>query len=434
MYLYLKSPNSKENTLVYIRYSPVKFKYSTSKKIHPKDWNFESRTPKVKRGRTDLNLINTQLNKYTTLLTKLLDNAELNDIEITKDYLNLEFNKVFNPNRTNTKTGKPKFLSDGVLMFINAKNKSKGKSISWNEKYHNLFVKLKLFDFYKNKTHSINKVDEDWIDEYCGFLRTLPEILDYNQTFKSKVIKFNQTVKFKLPNNGYNDNTLNRHINFLKTYLMWAIPGYIVSENKIKNPVKDYEPDNVSFTFKELFQFENVVLDSKIEKDAKAVFLAGVYSGQRVSDYSVFNETDIVNTDSGDIIVKRAEKTEHDSIIPISKKLRAILEEYNWKLPTIEEHYFNDLVRLISFKAGIRSVFKKHSYSGNVKNVRIGEKHEFVSSHTARRTFITLSLEKGMRYKTVMKITGIKNLETLLKYEKLKVEAIQESYFKIWGF
>lgn len=431
MYFYLKEPKSEKETLIYLIYSKFKFKYSTSKKIKPKDWDFNSLMPKTLKGRSDLNVIRKRLNEFTDHLNSILSLAEFNEIEITKEYLTQEFNSHFNKERAGKK--KSEFIANGVLDFIEIKNKSKGVSKSWNEKYYNLFIKLKLFDFYKKKEQGFEGINSDWIDEYSGFLRDLPNIIENNQYLKNRIEKFSQTHKFKLPSEGYLDNTLNRHINFLKTYLIWAVPNYKFSENKIVNPVKKYDPEDVYLTFEDLEKLENLKPSRESLERVRDVFLVGVYSGQRYSDYSVLNKSDIVKTSKGEIIIKKAEKTEYDSFIPISKKLRSILDKYDWKLPKISDQRFNDHIKEVGFEAKLFDTFKKFYYRGDEKRVKEGQKYEFLSTHTARRTFITLSLENGMHDKTVMKIAGIRNIETLYKYKKTTKQSIEDAYLKIWG-
>ena len=60
-------------------------------------------------------------------------------------------------------------------------------------------------------------------------------------------------------------------------------------------------------------------------------------------------------------------------------------------------------------------------------------KWEFLSSHCGRRTFVTLSLEKGMRAETVMAITGHKSYKTFKKYIKItsKVKVVEMK--QIWN-
>ena len=79
------------------------------------------------------------------------------------------------------------------------------------------------------------------------------------------------------------------------------------------------------------------------------LFLIGVYSGQRYSDYSRFNKKYI----DGDNIKIRAKKTGQFSYIPLSKKLKAILDKYDWQLKTIASQKFNIAVQDICRIAGL---------------------------------------------------------------------------------
>ncbi|GIM59841.1 Arm DNA-binding domain-containing protein [Capnocytophaga canimorsus] len=58
MYFYLKEPKSDKPTPIIIQYcSKVDkkiFKYTTGVKISPEEWDFDARSPKVKRGAVGL--------------------------------------------------------------------------------------------------------------------------------------------------------------------------------------------------------------------------------------------------------------------------------------------------------------------------------------------------------------------------------------------
>lgn len=51
-------------------------------------------------------------------------------------------------------------------------------------------------------------------------------------------------------------------------------------------------------------------------------------------------------------------------------------------------------------------------FSGSKKNLIKKQKFDLITTHTARRTFVTLSLEKGIRAEIVMDITGHKKYQT----------------------
>ena len=73
-------------------------------------------------------------------------------------------------------------------------------------------------------------------------------------------------------------------------------------------------------------------------------------------------------------------------------------------------------------------------FSGS-KRIEIRKpKCDLISTHTGRKSFITLSYEKGMSTEMIMKITGIKKWETLKKYlkvsEKAKIIKMNECWNK----
>ncbi|MGB2153774.1 MAG: hypothetical protein ACPHVX_07495 [Flavobacteriaceae bacterium] len=59
-------------------------------------------------------------------------------------------------------------------------------------------------------------------------------------------------------------------------------------------------------------------------------------------------------------------------------------------------------------------------------------KHKLIGSHTARRTFITLSSQKGVPPALIMQSTGIKSFKTLSNYIKVDKDKLNEEMFKAW--
>jgi len=59
-------------------------------------------------------------------------------------------------------------------------------------------------------------------------------------------------------------------------------------------------------------------------------------------------------------------------------------------------------------------------------------KYEFITTHVARRTFITLSLEKGMRPEVVMEISGHKDWRVFKQYIKI-VTKVKEKEMEKWN-
>ena len=433
MYFYLKNPKSINNTLIYIIFyvkaDKKNFKYSTGQNINPDNWDFENRFPKLKRGTPGKK--NKHISNVLTLYKSTLENI-LKDYETNnKKLYRLNLREIFDNEFKNEKPitileKKSTIVSESIQSFIDIKSKSKGVSRGWKNKYLNLKNKIILFDTYKNNQTHFSDLNTNWVDEYCGFLRELPILLEKPE-YLLKVKSLD--LKLKLPKSPYNDNTLNRHIIYLFTFLNWIKETCDdISLNKIKNPVKDFESDDIHLTSVEIKSIEELnSLRPSLEK-VRDLFLIGVYSGQRFSDYSVFEKSDL----QGDIIIKRSEKTERDSFIPLHTKLKLLLDKYDWKLPQISGQKFNPHIKEICRIAKITEDVKKINYTGNKKEINYIQKCDMVSSHTARRTFITLSSERGMPDHIIMKITGIRDPNTLLKYKKTNQQIMSDFVKLAW--
>ncbi|NOU60719.1 phage integrase SAM-like domain-containing protein [Marinifilum caeruleilacunae] len=411
MYFFLKEPKSDKITPIYLIYflknQNKNFKYSTNQKIHPDNWNSKSRMPVVKRGAggVELKHLGSVLAMYSDFLDEKIKEYEKLNKPLTRELLKQLFDEKF---KHKAIKGESQYLIDAIQDFIDTKNKSKGQSHSWNQKYKNLKNKLIAFETKKRRKIEFNSITQDWIDEFCGFLRVI-------------------RVK---PFKPHNDNTLHRTINFLITVLIWSETKYHnINLKTIKNPVNKYQPDDVFLTSEEVAILENISLPRKSLERVRDLFLIGVYSGQRFSDYSVFEKSDV----QGEMIIKKAEKTETESFIPLHLKLKELLDKYDWELPRISSQKFNEHIQKVCELAEFNEDIKEIIYRGTKKEVVYNPKYKMVSSHTARRTFITLSSEKGMPDHIIMKITGIRDPKTLIKYKKTSQKSVIDSMQKYWG-
>ena len=224
------------------------------------------------------------------------------------------------------------------------------------------------------------------------------------------------------------DNSLSRNLVFFKTFLNWNIKkGRAVPDDFKQVTIKKRDTDDIALTQEEINILETINLDHRLDI-YRDMFLIGVYSGQRFSDYSVFEKSDV----SKGMIIKRAKKTETNSYIPLHPKLERLLEKYNWEVKKISSQKFNKAIQQICKKAGFDDEVKKTKYQGSKKMIERFQRWEIVTSHTARRTFITLSSEKGMPDHIIMSITGIRDPKTLKKYKKLNLDSVMDQATKVF--
>ena len=118
-----------------------------------------------------------------------------------------------------------------------------------------------------------------------------------------------------------------------------------------------------------------------------------------------------------DQIVKQSEETDIQQIIPLTKLSREILERYNYKLQLFTTQSYNRLLKKMGQESGLFDAeVVLIEQRGSQKLETRKKKWECLESHTARRTFITRSITKGIPLNVIMGITGHKQIETLNKY------------------
>lgn len=189
------------------------------------------------------------------------------------------------------------------------------------------------------------------------------------------------------------------------------------------------ETDEVALSMtelEELFQFD---FKNKRLEQVRDVFVFGCTTGMRYSDYSRIGKENIRN---GQIVINTV-KQKSNLGIPLNKYSTTILEKYDYALPLISAQKFREYIKEACKKAGFNESIIKTSFIGNERIEETIPKYRMISTHTARRTFITLSLEKGMRPDIVMSITGHKSYSSFKKYIKLSKKIREDEMSKAWN-
>lgn len=129
-------------------------------------------------------------------------------------------------------------------------------------------------------------------------------------------------------------------------------------------------------------------------------------------------------------------KTKKPLIVPLNRFSKGILEKYEElaaPLPIISNQKFNKYIKELCKLAGIDDPIEIIRYKGATKQSTVYRKYEVISAHTGRKTFATLSLEKGIPAETVMKITGHADYKSFQRYVKVTEERKRNEMQKAWG-
>lgn len=402
----LKEPNSEKDTLIYLR-ARIKnddkyLKYSTGEKINPKFWNKNTSLPMSISGKTkdalEIRQISNQLSRYSNEFERICTSLEFIGIPIGLDIVKEELDKVFK----NSSIIKNDFFSI-IDLYINEKKALGQWGNASIEKYNTLSKLLKDFQESTKYTVTFNNI---------------------NQRFYVLFIQYCRDTK------KHKDNTLGRYIGFFKTFMRWAEENKHHKNSAYKTFEKmSSDTYEIALSFDELktlreYDFSK---NKKFEK-VRDVFVFGCATGMRYSDYSKVCRDHVRD----DVIYINTKKQKDNIEIPLNPISKSILEKYEYKLPLISDQKFRDYIKLACGEAGFTENVIKTSYIGAQRIDVTIPKNKLVGTHTARRTFITLSLEKGMRPEVVMSITGHKDYKSFKKYIKLSQRVKHDEMQNAW--
>ena len=391
----LKYPNLDKESLIYFTASfkneGKTFVYSTGEKIHPREWDFENKRPANLSGRKkDAELrrsIDTQLSRYSNFFIELISRYKtINEkltIDITKEEFNIEFKKV------------SKNISDFFKvydLFLQDKrddNSDQANTITTIKRYE--YNKKLLEDFQTSKSYNLrfNTINKDF----------------YN-TFISYCVEVKK----------HSANTLSRNIGLFKTFMNWSRTNKFTYNDEFKQfkNVKRFKTDEIALTKEqvdEIYEFD-LKQNEKLIK-IRDLFILGCASGLRFSNYSKIKKNDVVDGFINIIDVK--DKTKSLSI-PLNRYSKEILEKYDYKLPKISNQKFNDYLKELFEAMKYNNIIKKTMRYGNDIIETESTFSDRISSHTARRSFITIMKNEGVPDKVIMSYTGHKSIEVFNNY------------------
>lgn len=178
------------------------------------------------------------------------------------------------------------------------------------------------------------------------------------------------------------------------------------------------QPDTVYLTEEEVESLWNLELKDDMERRVRDLFLIGVYTAARFSDYSRLSEKNISNG----FITFTQRKTADSVIIPLAPRVAAILKRNGGRAPELNQVVFNREIKAVCLKAGINEEVQVTRSKGTKHITETVPKWKLVSSHTARRTGATLLHKTGIPVQSLMLITGHRSIQSLMHYLRLTKE------------
>jgi site-specific recombinase XerD len=167
------------------------------------------------------------------------------------------------------------------------------------------------------------------------------------------------------------------------------------------------------------------------------IFLFCCYTGLRYSDVSGLHRGHLHEWNGGRLLRLMMSKTRAGVSIYLTGAALAIIDKYADPerlklLPVHPNQVMNKYLKRVAKLAGLTGAADLVSTdSGNLVRAAV-PKCELVTMHTARHTFATQSLLRGMPVEVLQKILGHKKIQTTLIYAKIIEDFQHQTMRRIW--
>lgn len=267
------------------------------------------------------------------------------------------------------------------------------------------------------------------------FIKDFQKEMGIEITFQTiDLIFYDQLKKYAFEYRNVKDNYFAKIIAVLKNFLNWSEARKYITDTSFKRfTYSEREIEVVYLTLDELFLLFNHDFELSKHSKARDQYCFRCFTGLRYSDMKQLTRDHI----SGNTIQKRIKKTKQIETIPLNEFALKILEKHKdepFKLmPILSEQRENEYIKEACKIAKIKTQVITTEYRSGTLITHTNPKYKLITTHTARKTFITNSMVLGMNVKTIMGITGHKKDSSFNKYLKISQNHKQIEMDNTWN-
>ena len=235
--------------------------------------------------------------------------------------------------------------------------------------------------------------------------------------------------------------TVNSNLNYARSAIVEVGTSLnLLTKTEVKNIVferfPDKTPDNHIFLRNhEIVEIYNYKPESELEDQVKDIFLVECLLGLRFQDIVQITSDATKQVQGVNTISVKIEKVQDpvmfDFVFEIAKDI--ILKKYDCQLPRLTNKKVNKIIKIICKKIGGSfndNITQYHHYIGEAEvRSSVKKKYDLVSTHTGRRTFVTLLALRGWNYNEIARYTR-QSLLMVQHYDKSKALPAEKKIFE----
>lgn len=399
---YLIRPKSKKPTGIKMRFAIGKSKHfecAINQSVLPKNWN-----SKKQRVKEQWDIIGgSELNEHLKFLSDQCDEVLIRlkrSGNYTENDFKREFLKAINKEKSDQITSVSEMF-EAIQKKATESLKGQFKSVG------KFFGEFEDAQIEKKKIFSPYRFEDLSLEVYYDLIEFYQEVMEYSP------------------------NTIGKHIRRLKEVMQEGVDqglhsNLIHTHKKFKAPTM--QTDEIYLTEDEVIAFYEVECKSKVMEISRDLFVVTCMTCLRYSDIEILEGQLLkrnVNGREVTFVSKKTEKTKEPVMVPAKKEVLDIIEKYEGKLPKPPSNNAMNLhVKEIGGLADIDQPTTLMRYNKKSRKMRpvTKPKHEWIKTHTARRSAATNMYKSGVPMKLIRDLGGWSSYDMLMRYLKIKAE------------
>lgn len=296
--------------------------------------------------------------------------------------------------------------------YISSKQRKVGKATL--TVYSNVKSHLLAFEKFRNKEITFDSFDFAFYEDFVDYL-----------TFEYVHMR-RKTVQ-----TGLKVNTIGKTIKHLRGFIKDRVRRKMIKPIDLTDfKIPEEESDAIYLSHEEITRIYQADLSAHpYLVEYRDLFVLGCLTGLRFSDFSTLKPEDLQR----DMLYKKQEKSDHWVIIPLRHEAKIIFtRQFRDKIPQLTNPEFNRHIKTLGMLAGINQKIKFSYKKGNETVVVAKPKYEWITSHTARRSFCTNEFLAGTPVELIMKISGHKRTKDFYKYIRVSPEEAANKIKELW--
>jgi len=391
----------------------------TQKRISQYEWDKKKQQIDTRKNKVNGEEINDWLQRLKHAVIKQ-DSLNENSGKITTSHDILKIMLSITPG---AKTNNNFTFQNYYDRFISEHKTGEGhsKKSSTVRKYNSFYSHLKNYAEKKRIRLHISNIDLNFLNDFKDYLVTDKKL---------------------------GDNTVSKYIKAAKTFIrFYTNEGLIKPFALTEVKCGEKKGEIYIISIRQLIQLQNFEIKNERLSQCRDIFCFQCWTGQRYSDIMAIRKEDIKTNENGEKTWDLFTIKTGDNIkVPIVEYADYILKKYEngtIPLPLIsmqkQNDYLKELGKLISLETeeqkkldGFDTKTKVVEFHDGVRKESYVPFYDVLTTHVARKTYITNSLMIGVPERVVKEVSGHKSEKDFRRYVNLastyKDEMIRKSY------